>query len=135
MHAISNLQINIDRVNYVQHNFTLILFIYTCNKDPYQIEWYLDGVSLYSVQMSQAINCNFARTAIRSISQRKVESGKQLSYTVIAVVADYNQHFEGHDMMQLRLAVALKRIPDLFATFNNKWYPHNQQKTFLSFFH
>lgn len=115
--------------------YNTISLCYTCNKDPCQIEWYLDGVSLYSVQMSQAINCNYARTAIRSISQRKVESGKQLSHTVIAVVvADYNQHFEGHDMMQLRLAVALKRIPDLFATFNKKWYPHNQQKT-LSFFH
>lgn len=83
--------------------------------------------------MSQAINCNYARTAIRVLCRSKFSqygSVKQLSQA--EVVDEYNKCFS-----QLRPNMHLsfkKRIHQLLDEFNKKWHPQSQRETFLSVF-
>lgn len=85
----------------------------------------------------QAINCNYARTAIRCLVQKQqisIGNAKRLTCKATEkVVTEYNSHFVGHTPLQLRLAIAQKRIPELLATFN-KWHPQNQKERFLETF-
>ena len=84
--------------------------------------------------MSQALNCNYARTAIRELCQKERGSVNRLSQEVIVkAVEKYNRHFQ-EPSMHLPLTVANKRIRPLLALFNKKWYPQSQKQIFLDTF-
>ena len=86
--------------------------------------------------MSQAINCNYARTAIRVLCQREYSQRgfvKQLSQASIAkVVEEYNKCFS--PQMHLSLTTAKKRVRQLLDKFNKKWHPQSLKDTFLNVF-
>lgn len=86
--------------------------------------------------MSQAINCNYARAAIRVLCQRECSqrgSVKQLSQASIVKVVD-NLFSEFNSQMHLSLTTAKKRIRQLLDEFNKKWHPQSLRDTFLSVF-
>ena len=85
--------------------------------------------------MNQSINCNYARTSIRTLYQRKLgKESKRLSRAELtAVVKEYNERFESQ-ALRLEVSTGYKRIPDLIATFNKKWHPQSQKNTYLSVF-
>lgn len=87
--------------------------------------------------MAQAISCNYARTAIRVLSQKEfTHCGNAKSLTrasVVNEVEQYNTRFSEVPQLQLSLAVAHKRIHPLLDTFNRKWHPESQKDLFLLF--
>ena len=96
-------------------------------------------VCIVTQDMSQAINCNFARTAIRVLCQREYSqcgSVKQLSQaSMVKVVDEYNKCFSQlRPQMHLSLTTAKKRVRQLLDEFNKKWHPQSQKDTFLSVF-
>lgn len=82
----------------------------------------------------QAISCNYARTALSQ--KANLQTGpirNWLNYaSIIKVVEDYNNHFCDQPSMSLALSVAYKRLHQLLANFNKKWYPECQKDAFLS---
>ena len=89
--------------------------------------------------MSEAINCNYARTAIRVLCQREYEQCgfvKCLPDTSLEkVVEEYNKRYsESRPGMNLSLTTAKRRVHQLLADFNKKWHPQSQKNAFLSFF-
>lgn len=87
--------------------------------------------------MAQAINCNFARTAIRTLCQREfTQSGTAKRFpraSIAKVVEEYNTRFSEQDL-KLSLTVAYKRIPELLGAFNRRWNPQSQKGIFLNMF-
>ena len=74
--------------------------------------------------MAQAINCNYARTAIRTLCQKEFGGvGRKLSRAAIdKVVKDYNNFFaQQGQKMNLSPSNVYKTIPSLISAFNKKW--------------
>ena len=88
--------------------------------------------------MSQAINCNYSRTAIRTLCQKELAQcgTARLSHASLEnVVKKYNELFsEQRPSMHLTLAVAEKRVRPLLTTFNRRWHPPSQRNVFLTAF-
>lgn len=96
-------------------------------------------ITPFSVQMTQAINCNYARTTIRSLCQREYtnrgNSKQLLRSSIVKVVEEYNRRFsEQGASMHLPIDIGHNRIRQLLSTFNKKWRPQSQKDTFLSVF-
>lgn len=90
-------------------------------------------------QMAQAINCNYSRTAIRTLCQREFThcgAQKKLSCAAIdKVVQDYNELFsEQGPSMNLSSSNIYKKIPSVLAAFNKKWHPQSQRNIYLDVF-
>ena len=89
--------------------------------------------------MTQAINCNFSRTAVHSLCQREFTNcgnvKKLLNESIVKVVEEYNRRFsEQGACMQLPIDIGHVRIRQLLSTFNKKWHPQSLKETFLSTF-
>jgi hypothetical protein len=85
--------------------------------------------------MAQAINCNYARAAIRELCQREYTqcgTAKRLPQESIAKVMDeYNKQFSD---MKLPLSDARRRISKLISIFNRRWNPQSHKDIFLDVF-
>lgn len=88
--------------------------------------------------MAQAINCNYSRTAIRSLCQREFDQCGSVKYlsraSIVKVVEEYNRRFSVVPGMQLSLSVAHKRIRPVLAMFTRRWHPESQKDLFLNVF-
>lgn len=86
--------------------------------------------------MSIAINCGYARVALRGFVQNHTKPGSRLPTTKKEgelVLDDYNQHFKDYPNIQLPKSV-LKRIPGLMKSFNKKWRPGKARSSYLTAF-
>ena len=91
--------------------------------------------------MSIAINCSYARVALREFTQRHQSTyGKQrklpkgINGVVPRVVGDYNEHFQNYPNLQLPYSVVVKHLPKLMAVFNEKWHPKEKRNSYLQTF-
>ena len=86
--------------------------------------------------MSIAINCGYARVAIRDFAQRHKSTCGKLPTAGTAgsqVIDDYNQHFRHYPNLQVPHSV-VKRIPQLLTSFNKKCHPAEKRKHYLQAF-
>ena len=90
--------------------------------------------------MSQRINCNYARTAIRVLSQEEFAQcdgiAKRLTRaSLLKIVEEYNRIFsDQRPSMNLTTDITEKRVHQLLDMFNKRWHPSNQRNVFLDAF-
>lgn len=85
--------------------------------------------------MTIAINCGFARVAVRELRGKHSQDNGQHSHLYKLVSEEYNTFFSLHPQMQLRegtyMAQQMKQICQLF---NKQWHPQQRLQEYTSTF-
>lgn len=76
--------------------------------------------------MSESVNCNFARCAVRHFVSSHLTKNHFLPRG--AILQKYNTHFAS---MQVRYNVASKRFTTISKRFNDKWCPQKKREEYL----
>ena len=85
--------------------------------------------------MSDSLNCNFARCAIRHFVCAHFTKNHILPRGALpTIVREYNTHFTNETNLQVNYALASKRFVTISKRFNDKWHPQENRDTFLSTF-
>jgi hypothetical protein len=87
--------------------------------------------------MSDSLNCNFARCAIRHFVCAHFTKNHILPKGVLptcTIVREYNTHFTNETNLQVNYALASKRFVTINKCFNDEWHPQENRDTFLSTF-
>ena len=85
--------------------------------------------------MSVAINCNFARVAIRELSKKNASPRQKLSGEIVRVMLhEFSQQFEGNEKFTISLLLAKKRFPDIDKIFNRPWVDKAAKLTYEAAF-
>ncbi len=80
-------------------------------------------------------HCNYARVAIRTLTQKYHKRGNALAKGALAQVkAEFNEQFRSTEAMQLSYVMATKKIPQIVRAFNQRWHPQCQRQSFLETF-
>ena len=88
--------------------------------------------------MSIAINCAYARVALREFHQRhQIHFGNSRALergSKKKIVEDYNEHFKSFPNLLLPYTVAVKKLPKLLHDFNQRWHPQEQHRCYIDTF-
>ena len=84
-------------------------------------------------KMSQAINCNFARAAVRALTQKHRKSNKHVP-DIDNVLKDFNEHFTKTTSLQTTSEIAQKRFLDVSKIFLRKWKGKESRQQYLKTF-
>ena len=84
--------------------------------------------------MTDSINCNFARCAVRHFISARMKRNKFPKGVMPQIVQDYNKIFASIQGLQVTHKVASNKFLPIFRLFNNKWHPQEMKDTFLSVF-
>ena len=82
--------------------------------------------------MSDSINCNYARCAVRHFSKKYMTKAFTFPKgTMPLVLRDYNQHFGDNETFHMKYSLASKRFPAICCLFNNKWHPKEMLQKYM----
>ena len=85
--------------------------------------------------MSESIECNFARCAVRRVMSAKLNKRNQLPRGIMpAVIREYNQYFAEEEDLRVSCSQASKKFPVICKLFANKWNPKELRESYLSEF-
>ena len=85
--------------------------------------------------MSESIQCNFARCAVRYFMSAQLTKRNQLPRGKMPVVIrNYNKHFTAEDNLQVSCSQASKKFPVICKLFSNKWNPKELRESYISAF-
>lgn len=85
--------------------------------------------------MSDSINCNFARCAVRHFMHMHMTKGNILPKGVMPqIVREYNHHFSTEKGFQVSYSLASRRFPAICKLFHNKWHPKDMKGAYLTVF-
>ena len=85
--------------------------------------------------MSQTINCNYARTAVRAFTCKQRKWKNHLSDGAMqTVLHNYNEAFKQSPKLQATPEMACRRFRDIANIFNRKWNPANSRQKYLQTF-
>ena len=83
--------------------------------------------------MSESINCNFARCAVRDICAKHITTelprGK-----LPPIVREYNTCFSSEKQLQVSYSMASKCFTAIRKLFNRKWHPQEMREAYLHAF-
>ena len=95
---------------------------------PIHIKYYL-FLTKASV-MSDSVNCNFARCAVRHFVSAHFTKNHVLPRGALPhIVREYNSHFANESSLQVTYSVASKRFTTITKCFNEKWHPKEKRET------
>ena len=81
--------------------------------------------------MSDSVNCNFARCAVRHFVSAHLTKNHVLPRGAQPhIVREYNSHFANESSLQVKYSVASKRFTTITKCFNEKWHPKEKQKAY-----
>ncbi len=89
-------------------------------------------------RMDDVIDCNYARTAIRTFTQ-KLHAQKGAKKTLpngafTKILESYNTHFQTMPTIQLPHPISSRSLSKVVASFSNRWHPKEARLEFLSTF-
>ena len=84
--------------------------------------------------MSDSINCNFARCAVRHYMNQRMKETKFPKGVMPEIVRDYNHTFADIQPLQVTYKVATHRFEAIRRLFNLKWHPQEEKSEFISAF-
>lgn len=85
--------------------------------------------------MGEAINCNYARTAVRELCHKQCGLAKPSRSALTKVAEEYNKAFSNQGTrMMLPIQSAHLRISRVLALFKKPWRPKGQREIFLDVF-
>ena len=80
--------------------------------------------------MSDSVNCNFARCAVRHFVSAHLTKNHVLPRGALPnIVREYNSHFANESSLQVKYSVASKRFTTITKCFNEKWHPKEKRET------
>ena len=82
--------------------------------------------------MSDSVNCNFARCAVRHFVSAHLTKNHVLPRGALPhIVRKYNSHFANESSLQVKYSVASKRFTTITKCFNEKWHPKEMRETYI----
>lgn len=85
-------------------------------------------------KMSESINCNFARCAVRYCTSVHMKGKLLPKGKIPEIMRDYNTIFTCAEGLQVTYGLAAKRFPTINRLFNNKWHTQQMKGAYLSVF-
>ena len=85
--------------------------------------------------MTESINCNFARVAIRHFSSKYLPKSCHFPKgSIPKILADYNNHFVDNENLRETYSRASKKFPTIYRIFNCRWHPTEKREEYLATF-